>query len=38
LRHLPGIGGDQVRFFEFSGGELTLRTPPMVVDGMEWTT
>jgi Lipocalin-like domain len=32
------IGGDQVRFFEFSGGQLTLRTPPMVIDGVELTT
>jgi hypothetical protein len=32
------IGGDQVRYFEFSGDQLTLRTPPIVIDGVELTT
>jgi len=30
-------GADQVRFFEFSGDQLTLRTPPMALGGMERT-
>jgi hypothetical protein len=31
-------GGDQQRFFEFSGDRLTLRTPPMLLQGVEQTT
>jgi hypothetical protein len=27
------VGGDQQRFFELSGNELALRTPPMEVNG-----
>jgi hypothetical protein len=27
------IGGDQVRYYEFSANRLTLRTPPMVISG-----
>jgi hypothetical protein len=30
-------GGDQERFFEFSGDRLTLRTPPMMMEGVERT-
>lgn len=30
-------GGDQERYFEFSGNQLTLRTPPTTVGGVERT-
>lgn len=30
-------GADQERFFQFSGNQLTLRTPPMKVEGVEQT-
>ena len=29
------IGGDQVRYFDLQAGRLTLKTPPMVIAGVE---
>jgi hypothetical protein len=31
------VGTDQLRYFEFSGDYLVLRTPPMQVGGVEFT-
>ena len=31
------VGTDQLRYFEFSGDHLILRTPPMQVGGLEFT-
>ena len=32
------VGSDQIRFFEFSGNRLTLRTPPIQVSGIAVTS
>lgn len=32
------VGSDQIRFYEFSGDRLTLRTPPMQAGGITVTS
>lgn len=31
------VGGDQIRFFKFSGNRLTLSTPPILINGISVT-
>jgi len=32
------VGSDQIRFYEFSGDRLTLKTPPIQVGGITVTS